>query len=116
MPGARYGAGPLTGTGQLSLPDQKPVGAWRAGSVRGCAVAAARPGPVAGEAVTRGVVAGGSADGVVAVQAVARSAAAQPPTASHDRLIVPPRRLRATNPAYLMTRLRRGWLGALPRE
>jgi hypothetical protein len=94
MLGSLYGALPVTGTGQLSLPDQKPVGAGRTGSgvrfgILEAAGEAGRPG--CGCVVVAALA--GLTGGAVAAQPAAKSAATHPASASHDRFTVPPRRL-----------------------
>jgi len=94
MPGARYGPLPVTGTGQLSVPDQKPVGTWRTGAAEVpvlvgtgsaglvCVLVPVRTGLVA---VRTGLVAV-----AVSAQPVASRTAAHPASASHDRFTTPP--------------------------
>ncbi len=79
MPGSRYGARPVTGTGQLSVPDQNRDGALRYDCA--CAVVTVWTGPVC----------------VVARTApTASNSPAHPPKASLDRFTVPPRSLFVT--------------------
>ena len=94
MPGARYGPLPVTGTGQLSLPDQKPVGVRRTGAAEvpflvAVLVGTGSPGLVRTVVAVRTGVAVLVAV-VVAAQPVASRTAAHPASARHDRFTAPP--------------------------
>src|ERR1700683_926383 len=97
MPGSLYGALPLTGTGQLSVPHQNPAGLSPSGSARA---------PVTAWAV--------SADKTAVATPAASRSATHPLRASLHRVTSPPRslwRFLSLRHTYLMTRQHRRWLG-----